>query len=309
MAAAGPRRRGNLYASVLLRPDCAMAAATQLSLVAGPGARRGAGRARPAGRRAAAQMAERRAARRRQDRRHPARGHRRCRRPRRLGRRRHRRQPRRAAPTACGYPATCLAREGFAALAPETVLAAYLRELDRWLEQWRAAGFGAVRRAWLARGFGLGAEIRLRACQRRALRPLARPHRQRLAAGRAGRRPPARDRDRGRLLPGPLSHGRIIPAAGDRRGQHQHRVRALPRARALGQWRISTVRERTADEYAAALTQLMALKGFDQKDVGAAVISSVVPQALIPLQEHVPRVLRLHRQGRRREPRRHDRRW
>jgi type III pantothenate kinase len=50
-----------------------------------------------------------------------------------------------------------------------------------------------------------------------------------------------------------------------------------------GQWRISTVRERTADEYAAALTQLMALKGFDPRDVGAAVISSVVPQALPPL--------------------------
>jgi type III pantothenate kinase len=51
----------------------------------------------------------------------------------------------------------------------------------------------------------------------------------------------------------------------------------------MGQWRISTVRERTADEYAAALTQLMALKGFSQTDVAAAVISSVVPQALNPL--------------------------
>jgi type III pantothenate kinase len=61
-------------------------------------------------------------------------------------------------------------------------------------------------------------------------------------------------------------------------------VFALYRAREpQGQWRISTVRERTADEYAAALTQLMALKGFDPRDVGAAVISSVVPQALPPL--------------------------
>jgi type III pantothenate kinase len=61
-------------------------------------------------------------------------------------------------------------------------------------------------------------------------------------------------------------------------------VFALYRARdALGQWRISTVRERTADEYAAALTQLMALKGYGHGDVGAAVISSVVPQALSPL--------------------------
>jgi type III pantothenate kinase len=61
-------------------------------------------------------------------------------------------------------------------------------------------------------------------------------------------------------------------------------VFALYREReALGQWRISTIRERTADEYAAALTQLMALKGHRQAEVGAAVISSVVPQALTPL--------------------------
>jgi type III pantothenate kinase len=61
-------------------------------------------------------------------------------------------------------------------------------------------------------------------------------------------------------------------------------VFALYRERhALGQWRISTIRERTADEYAAALTQLMALKGYGHGDVGAAVISSVVPQALTPL--------------------------
>jgi type III pantothenate kinase len=61
-------------------------------------------------------------------------------------------------------------------------------------------------------------------------------------------------------------------------------VFALYRERhALGQWRISTMRERTADEYAAALTQLMALKGYRHDDVGAAAISSVVPQALPPL--------------------------
>jgi type III pantothenate kinase len=61
-------------------------------------------------------------------------------------------------------------------------------------------------------------------------------------------------------------------------------VFALYRERhALGQWRISTIRERTADEYAAALTQLMTLKGYGHGDVGAAVISSVVPQALTPL--------------------------
>ena len=61
-------------------------------------------------------------------------------------------------------------------------------------------------------------------------------------------------------------------------------VFALYRERhALGQWRISTIHERAADEYAAALTQLMTLKGYSHGDVGAAVISSVVPQALTPL--------------------------
>jgi type III pantothenate kinase len=48
----------------------------------------------------------------------------------------------------------------------------------------------------------------------------------------------------------------------------------------LGQWRISTVRERTADEYGAALTQLLMLKGIDHRAVRAAVIATVVPQAL-----------------------------
>ncbi|HEX6144193.1 MAG TPA: type III pantothenate kinase [Geminicoccaceae bacterium] len=52
---------------------------------------------------------------------------------------------------------------------------------------------------------------------------------------------------------------------------------------ALGQWRLSTIRERTADEYAAALIQLIAYKGLDPKSVGHAVISSVVPEALWPL--------------------------
>jgi len=61
-------------------------------------------------------------------------------------------------------------------------------------------------------------------------------------------------------------------------------VFALYRGRtALGQWRVSTVRERTADEYAAALIQLMSLKGHGPDRVADAVISSVVPQALPPL--------------------------
>ena len=51
----------------------------------------------------------------------------------------------------------------------------------------------------------------------------------------------------------------------------------------LGQWRLSTNRERTADEYAALLIQLMSLKGLAHREIGAILISSVVPQAVTPL--------------------------
>lgn len=51
----------------------------------------------------------------------------------------------------------------------------------------------------------------------------------------------------------------------------------------LGQWRLSTVRERTSDEYAAALVQLISLKGVSHLEVDGVVISSVVPQAVTPL--------------------------
>ncbi len=53
----------------------------------------------------------------------------------------------------------------------------------------------------------------------------------------------------------------------------------------LGQWRIATVRNRTGDEYAAALTQLMMLDGVSHRDVADVVISSVVPEALFALKQ------------------------
>ena len=53
--------------------------------------------------------------------------------------------------------------------------------------------------------------------------------------------------------------------------------------RPLGQWRLSTNRERTADEYAAALVQLMTLKGLSHLAIDGVVIASVVPQAIVPL--------------------------
>jgi type III pantothenate kinase len=61
-------------------------------------------------------------------------------------------------------------------------------------------------------------------------------------------------------------------------------VFALYRERvAQGQWRLSTQRERTADEYAALLIQLMGLRAFRHEEVDAVAIASVVPQAVMPL--------------------------
>lgn len=51
----------------------------------------------------------------------------------------------------------------------------------------------------------------------------------------------------------------------------------------VGQWRLSTNRERTAEEYAAALIQLMVLQGHRREQVEAVLICSVVPQAVLPL--------------------------
>ena len=51
----------------------------------------------------------------------------------------------------------------------------------------------------------------------------------------------------------------------------------------LESWRLATQRERTADEYALALAQLMEMAGFDRRKVDQAVAASVVPQANVPL--------------------------
>ncbi len=49
-------------------------------------------------------------------------------------------------------------------------------------------------------------------------------------------------------------------------------------------WRISTDRDRTADEYAVWLHQLMALEGVERAHVDAAIIATVVPPTLFNLQ-------------------------
>lgn len=54
--------------------------------------------------------------------------------------------------------------------------------------------------------------------------------------------------------------------------------------RILHRWRIATERKRTADQYMVWLNQLMQLENVDRASVTAAIIASVVPQALFDLQ-------------------------
>ncbi|TVQ34665.1 MAG: type III pantothenate kinase [Geminicoccaceae bacterium] len=53
--------------------------------------------------------------------------------------------------------------------------------------------------------------------------------------------------------------------------------------RRLESWRLATVRDRTADEYALALVQLMEMAGFVPRRIEQAIASSVVPQANMAL--------------------------
>ena len=50
-----------------------------------------------------------------------------------------------------------------------------------------------------------------------------------------------------------------------------------------GQWRAETRPDRTADEYAVWLIQLLALDGIDHTQIGAAIIASVVPETVFQL--------------------------
>ncbi len=64
-----------------------------------------------------------------------------------------------SSPEGAAFPATCLAREGGAGLAVETLLEAVSRTLRKWLDIWAEEGFEPVRAAWLARAWRLGRTI------------------------------------------------------------------------------------------------------------------------------------------------------
>jgi BirA family transcriptional regulator, biotin operon repressor / biotin---[acetyl-CoA-carboxylase] ligase len=65
-------------------------------------------------------------------------------------------------PSDVEYPATSLAVQGFAGIAPEQLLQAYVQRFDSWARIWREEGFAPIREAWLARAAGLGEEIQVR---------------------------------------------------------------------------------------------------------------------------------------------------
>lgn len=65
-------------------------------------------------------------------------------------------------PDGVEYPATSLAAEGVAGVTPALLLEGFARHFDGWAGRWRAGGFAPVRSAWLARASGIGAAIRVR---------------------------------------------------------------------------------------------------------------------------------------------------
>ncbi len=62
-------------------------------------------------------------------------------------------------------------------------------------------------------------------------------------------------------------------------------------AQLKAQWRVETNGNRTADEYAVLVQQLMALEGIQWGKIGAAIVSSVVPPTLFGLRKFCERHL------------------
>jgi BirA family biotin operon repressor/biotin-[acetyl-CoA-carboxylase] ligase len=60
------------------------------------------------------------------------------------------------------FPATSLAEAGATPIAPARLLERFLADFDGWERRWREEGFAAVRAAWLARASFLGEPIRVR---------------------------------------------------------------------------------------------------------------------------------------------------
>ncbi len=64
-------------------------------------------------------------------------------------------------------------------------------------------------------------------------------------------------------------------------------------SKSIAQWRTSTSTQRTADEYAVWLFQLMSMEGFSLQSVSSCIISTVVPQSLFHLRNLSKRHLKV----------------
>jgi BirA family transcriptional regulator, biotin operon repressor / biotin---[acetyl-CoA-carboxylase] ligase len=67
-----------------------------------------------------------------------------------------------SAPAEAEYPATSIAAAGHPAPPAALALAAFCRHFEVWAGRWRAEGFAPLREFWLARAVSLGEEIRVR---------------------------------------------------------------------------------------------------------------------------------------------------
>jgi BirA family biotin operon repressor/biotin-[acetyl-CoA-carboxylase] ligase len=67
-----------------------------------------------------------------------------------------------ASPQGTEYPATSVAAEGLGAVAPATMLEEFCRHFQSWDRRWRDDGFAPVRAAWLADASSRGEPIRIR---------------------------------------------------------------------------------------------------------------------------------------------------
>ena len=65
-------------------------------------------------------------------------------------------------PEEVDYPATDLAAEGHPGALPGALLESYTARLDHWLAVWRVRGFAPIREAWQDRAFGIGETITVR---------------------------------------------------------------------------------------------------------------------------------------------------
>lgn len=69
-------------------------------------------------------------------------------------------------PEVAAYPATDVNSATGKLVSPDAVVSSFLQSFDRWYLRWLGEGIGAIRRAWLDRAHGLGNEILVRLPQR-----------------------------------------------------------------------------------------------------------------------------------------------